>query len=149
MDNWALGLNLSLGKEEYENLNGEVDFEDFSVGPWSRYYFGTGRIGSGVFFAELTPLWISVHQTFTSDTLQSSNYKEVVSGNGFGIEPGAGFTYLINRNVGFSLMVSYRYSKLSVEIEKPGTNFLQTSNLILREPRFTFEFQIYLDNFFF
>ena len=148
-DKWALGLNLSLGNEEYENLSGAFDFEDFSIGPWSRYYFGRGSAGSGAFFAELTPFWISVYQTFTPDTVQGSNFREVVSGNGFGIEPGAGFTYLINKNVGFALMVSYRYSRLSVEIEDPAANLPQSSELVIREPRFTFEFQIYLDKFFF
>jgi hypothetical protein len=149
MKNWVLGLNLSLGNEEYENLSGAYDFEDFSIGPWSRYYFGKGLPGSGLLFAELTPYWTSIYQSFTPDTVQSSNFSEVITGRGFGIEPGLGFTYLINRNVGFSLMASYRYSRLSVDIEGSSAVTNGSSMLSIREPRFSFEFQIYLDKFFF
>jgi hypothetical protein len=149
MKNWVLGLNLSLGNEEYENLSGFFDFEDFSVGPWTRYYFGEGTAGSGIMFAELTPYWSSIYQSFTPDSVQNSALSEVVTGRGFGIEPGIGFTYLINRNVGFSLMVSYRYSRIAVDIESSSTASSGRSHVTIREPRFAFQFQIYLDKFFF
>jgi len=148
-DNWILGMNFSLSKSAFSGDEAKLDNEELLIGPWVRYYFG--QRGDAALYAEITPNYTSV---FRKSTLRNIGgtvivLDEEVTGGGFGIIPGIGFTYLINRNVGFGMTLSYSLAWLNVESKDLLLNSVESNAYNVSKFQFEFNFQIYLDQFFF
>lgn len=147
-NNWVLGVNFALSRTDFANADIDIDFEDLLLGLWTRLYFA--QKGSAALYAELTPYYASIHrQTILSDNngLVVSNKES--SGSGFGLMPGFGFTYIINRNVGFGMMVAVPLTRFNVDTEDLLLNNTVSDTFKAVELQFNFNFQIYLDQFFF
>lgn len=147
-DNWALGLNFSLSKSDYKNTDVNFESENLLLGLWSRLYFA--QKGGAVLFAELTPFYTAVNRQNTIfDNGGTLITDEEALGAGFGLQPGFGFTYIIDRNVGFGIALSYSMARLEINtVDKILENSV-TDNFDVFELQFSFNFQIYLDQFFF
>lgn len=147
-NNWILGLNFSLSKSEFKNSNASVDSENLLLGLWNRLYFA--QKGAAALYVELTPYYTAINRQNTIlDNTGLTIANEEIFGNGFGLLPGFGFTYIINRNVGFGMTLSYSFAKLNAEIEDLILNNTRTDTYNVSELQFSFNFQIYLDQFFF
>ena len=147
-DNWTLGLNFSLSRGEIENTLTVNKDEGFTLGLWSRLYFAESK--SLALYGELTPLATSIYR---ESKIFGPNgnliVDEVASGGGFGIEPGFGFVYIINRNVGFGMTLSYTFADMKVDVEDLILETTTPEAFLVHQLRFSFNFQIYLDQFFF
>lgn len=147
-DNWVLGLNFSLSKSDITNAGADIESEDLLLGLWSRLYFA--QKGSAALFAELTPYYTGIHrQTIIRDNDNVIIADEAISGSGFGVVPGFGFTYIISRNVGFGMTVSYPLAKIHVDTEDLLLATTISNTYKVTQLQFSFNFQIYLDQFFF
>lgn len=147
-NNWALGLNFSLSKSEFKNDGVSIDSENLLLGLWSRLYFA--KKGGAVLHGEITPYYSAINRQNTIlDIGGSLITKEEVSGAGFGLLPGFGFTYIINRNVGFGTTISYSMARLYVDIEDLILKKTVSDSYNVYKLQFSFDFQIYLDQFFF
>lgn len=146
-NNWVLGLNFSLTKTEFSNININTNDEDFVLGLWSRLYFA--QKGSVALYAEITPYFTSVNRLSTIQDEGTIIVNEEVSGNGFGILPGFGFVYILNRNVGFGMTLSYPFGKINIDTKDLLLDNTISSSYNATELQFSFNFQIYLDQFFF
>lgn len=147
-NNWALGLHFSLSKSDFTNTDISVDSENLLLGLWSRFYFS--QKGAAILYAELTPFYTAIHRQNTIfDAGSAILVDEVVSGAGFGLLPGFGFTYIINRNVGFGMTLSYSMARLNMDIEDQILNNTVSDTYNVSQLQFSFDFQIYLDQFFF
>jgi len=147
-DNWALGLNFSLAKNDFEKSNIKLDSEDFLIGIWSRLYFANK--GAAALYAELTPHYTAI---YNNNTIKDDNgtilSNEDIFGRGYGIIPGLGFTYIINQNVGFGMSLSYATSKIHLDSKDTILFSKESDTYSVSELQFNFNFQIYLDQFFF
>lgn len=147
-NNWVLGINFALSRTDFSNADIDVDYEDLLLGLWTRLYFA--QKGGAALYAELTPYYASIHrQTILRDNSGSEVSNKEADGSGIGLMPGFGFTYIINRNVGFGMMVAVPLTRLKVDTEDLllRTTVSDTFNSV--EIQFNFNFQIYLDQFFF
>ena len=147
-NNWILGLNFALSRTDFNNNDIDIDYEDLLLGLWTRLYFA--HKGSAALYAELTPYYAGIHrQTILSDNNGVVVSNKEISGSGIGVMPGFGFTYIINRNVGFGMTVAVPLAWLNVQTEDLlfNTTAYDTYNAV--ELQFNFNFQIYLDQFFF
>ncbi len=146
-NNLALGLNFSLSKSEFKNAGVNIDSENLLLGLWSRLYFA--QKGAAILYAELTPFYTAINKQNTIFDGGAMIANEEVSGAGIGLLPGFGFTYIINRNVGFGMTLSYSMARLNVNIEDQILNNTVSDTYNVYELQFSFNFQIYLDQFFF
>jgi hypothetical protein len=147
-DNWALGLNFSLSKSEYAAQSISIASEDLLIGLWSRLYFA--HKGSAALYAEITPYYTAIHRKSSiGDDQGGVVANEEVFGSGFGVTPGFGFTYIINQNVGFGMTLSYPLARIYVDTEDLILNNTVSDTYNTTELQFSFNFQIYLDQFFF
>jgi len=147
-NNWILGVNFALSRTDFNNNDIDIDYEDLLLGLWTRLYFA--QKGSAALYAELTPFYAGIHrQTILSDNNGVVVSNKEISGSGIGVMPGFGFTYILNRNVGFGMTVAVPLAWLNVDTEDLllKTNVSDTYNSV--ELQFNFNFQIYLDQFFF
>lgn len=146
--NWALGLNFSLSKSNFDKANMQLDNEELLLGLWSRFYFAEN--GAAALYAELTPHYTSV---YNQNNFRNSDgeliFDEEVFGKGFGIIPGIGFTYIISKNVGFGMSLSYTASKVFLDKTESILQSDQSDTFTISELQFNFSFQVYLDQFFF
>jgi len=145
-DAWAFGLDFSLSKEEYSNINLKASSEELIAGLWTRWYFV--QAGKGALFADLTAFYTAVNNPLIINT-PSLLFHEELDGAGFGIEPGIGFAYVINRNVGFGMSVSYRGAKIAADRKDVLQNISVSETYTTGQLQFSFNFQVYLDQFFF
>lgn len=147
-NNWALGLNFSLSKSEFKNINATMESENLLLGLWSRLYFA--KKGSAALYVELTPYYTAINRrNLIFDNEGAILVNEEVSGTGFGLLPGFGFTYIINRNVGFGVTLAYSLASLNVNIEDKLLNNTVSDIYNISQIQFSFNFQIYLNQFFF
>lgn len=146
-NNWVLGVNFALAKEEVTNSDVNVAAEELILGFWNRLYFG--KKGNGALFADLTPYFTAIDRQskVTSGGVITEN--ESLHGTGFGIEPALGFTYIINKNVGFGMSTSFRLARIFATRENLLTNVSVNEMYNLNQLQFNFNFQVYLDQFFF
>lgn len=147
-NNWVFGINFALSRTDFSNADIDIDYEDLLLGLWTRLYFA--QKGGAALYAEVTPYYTGIHrQTILRDNNGVVVSNKELSGSGIGVMPGFGFTYMINRNVGFGMTVEVPLAWLKVA----------TEDLLLRNTvsdtysgvglQFNFNFQIYLDQFFF
>lgn len=147
-NNWALGLNFALSKADVLNAGAAIESEDLLLGLWSRLYFA--QKGSAALFAELTPYYTGIHrQTIIRDNNNAIIVNEDITGSGFGVIPGFGFTYIINKNVGFGMTISYPWAKVHTNTEDLLLATTASDTYDVTQLQFSFNFQIYLDQFFF
>lgn len=146
-DGLALGFNFSLAKEEVSNNDIIVNAEEIIIGIWSRLYFA--KKGSGALFADITPFFTAIDRQSTVQVGGVITDNEQLHGIGFGIEPAIGFTYIINKNVGFGMSTSYRFSRIKADRKDLITNVSTNEYFNVNRLQFNFNFQVYLDQFFF
>lgn len=147
-NNWVLGLNFALSKSDIANAGAAIESEDLLLGLWSRLYFA--QKGSAALYAELTPYYTGIHrQTIIRDNDNAIITDEDITGSGFGVIPGFGFTYIISRNVGFGMTVSYPLAKIYTNTEDLILATTTSDTYKVTQLQFSFNFQIYLDQFFF
>ncbi len=148
-DNWVFGLNFSLSKSELENNFASLDNEELLLGLWTRFYFG--QRGDAALYAEITPNYTSIFRENVVQDIANGNLvlSEEVSGAGFGLIPGIGFTYLINKNVGFGMTLAYSMAWLDVDTQDFILNQTISDSYFIRGMKFSFNFEVYLDQFFF
>lgn len=147
-NNWALGVNFGLSKLDFNRPKLEFENEELLLGLWTRLYFA--QSGGASLYAELSPHYSSWYYRNSAQNNENDLiYDEKIFGKGFGVIPGIGFLYIISKNVGFGMSLSYAVSKLYLD----KTNFLLESKTpdisVAAELQFNFSFQIYLDQFFF
>lgn len=145
-DGWTLGLDFTLSKSEFKNPELHVSAEGLSLGLWSRYYFT--RFYNGALYAELTPFYTVINEL---NDIQTTNFvfSEELHGRGYGIKPAFGFVYLINKNVGFGMSVSYQIGRIYAERTDLILETISKEDYEFSQLNFNFNFQIYLDQFFF
>ncbi len=147
-DNWTLGINFSLSRTDFERSNIKLDSEDFLIGLWSRLYFA--KNGNSSLYAEITPHYTSIYNAnIIQDHQGAIISNEDVYGKGYGIIPGLGFTYIISKNVGFGMSLSYTASKIFLDRTNLALLTKNSDTYNVSELQFNFNFQIYLDQFFF
>ncbi|WP_068475306.1 outer membrane beta-barrel protein [Saccharicrinis aurantiacus] len=147
-DRLAIGLNFELSRTDFDKNDFKLDSENFLIGPWSRLYFA--RNGSVSLYAEITPHYTAIYNeniVYDSDNSIISN--EDVYGNGFGITPGLGFIYIINNSVGFGMSLSYTASRIYLQREDDILFSTSKDTYDISELQFSFNFHVYLDQFFF
>lgn len=145
-DHWVLGLDFSLGKSASNATQFNFSSETLLLGLWSRYYFLSYYNGS--LFADLTPFYSVVYQESSFNT-PGYQFSEELEGKGFGLEPAIGFTYLINRNVGFGMSVSYQFGWINAVRKDLIIPVEVSEDYNFSQLKFNFSFQVYLDQFFF
>lgn len=148
-DNWVFGLNFSLSKSGLENNFVSLDNEELLLGLWTRFYFG--QRGDAALYAEITPNYTAIFRENVIHDVANGNLilSEEVSGAGFGLIPGIGFTYLINKNVGFGMTLSYSLAWLNVETRDFILDQIVSDSYTIKGMQFSFNFEVYLDQFFF
>jgi outer membrane protein W len=148
-DNWVSGINFSLSKTEFSNSFANLDNEELLLGLWTRFYFG--HRGDASLYAEITPNYTSIFRvnTVSDPTTNTLVLNEETSGSGFGLIPGIGFTYLINKNVGFGMSLSYSMAWLDIDTTDFLTNQTKSGAYNIYGMQFSFNFEVYLDQFFF
>ena len=148
-DNWVLGMNFSISKSEVNNQFASLDNEDLLLGIWTRFYFG--QRGDASLYAEITPNYTAIFRENAVIDITTSTLiiDQEVSGAGFGLIPGIGFTYLINKNVGFGMTLSYSLAWLKVDTKDFLLNNTVSHSYNLTGMQFSFNFEVYLDQFFF
>jgi hypothetical protein len=147
-NNWVLGLNFALSRTDFSNNDLDIDYEDLLLGLWTRLYFA--QKGGAALYAELTPYYAGIHrQTILRDNNGVVVSNKEVSGSGIGLMPGFGFTYIINRNVGFGMTVAVPLARLKVDTEDLLLKNTVSDTFNAVELQFNFNFQVYLDQFFF
>lgn len=146
-NSWAMGVNFALAKEEVTNNDVNVDAEELILGFWNRFYFG--KKGSGALFVDATPYFTALDKQSTVTANGIITESEKLHGTGFGIEPALGFAYIINKNVGFGMSTSFRFSRIFATRENLITNVSVNETYNLNQLQFNFNFQVYLDQFFF
>lgn len=146
-NNWAMGVNFALAKEEVTNNDVNVDAEELILGFWNRLYFA--KNGSAALFADVIPYYTAVDKQSTVTDNGVITESEKLHGTGFGIEPALGFAYVINKNVGFGMSTSFRFSRIFATRENLITNVSVNETYNLNQLQFNFNFQVYLDQFFF
>ncbi len=145
-DGWTLGMEFSLGKTEFRNPDLHVSAENVSIGIWSRYYFM--RYYNGALFADLTPFYTVINEI---NEIETTNFvfAEELHGKGYGIRPAIGFTYLINKNVGFGMSVAYQFGHVYADRTNLILETVTKEDYEFSQLNFNFSFQVYLDQFFF
>jgi hypothetical protein len=145
-DGWTLGLDFTLSKSEFKNPELHVSSEKLSLGLWSRYYFM--RYYNGALYAELTPFYTVINEL---NDIQTANFvfAQELHGRGYGIKPAFGFAYLINKNVGFGMSVSYQIGRIYADRTDLILETISKEDYEFSQLNFNFSFQIYLDQFFF
>ena len=146
-NNWAMGVNFALSKEEVTNTDVSVDAEELILGFWNRLYFA--KKGSGALYVDLIPYYTAIDKQSTVSINGVISEHEKLHGTGFGIEPAVGFAYIINKNVGFGMSTSFRFSRIFATREDVITNVSENETYNLNQLQFNFNFQVYLDQFFF
>ncbi len=146
-NNWVLGLNFALSKSDFNNGTITLGSEDLTLGLWSRLYFAVK--GSAALYVELTPYYSAIYRQSIIDNGSATRLNEEISGNGYGVIPGFGFTYIINRSVGFGMTISMPFARIHADTKDIILNTVVSDTYYLTELQFGFNFQIYLDQFFF
>ncbi len=146
-DDWALGVNFALSKTDFDKANIKLDSESFLIGLWSRLYFA--KKGAAALYAEITPHYTAIYNQNEIIDGSSIISNEEVYGKGYGIIPGFGFTYIISENVGFGMSLAYTASKLYIDRNNTVLHSNSSETYKVSELQFNFNFQIYLDQFFF
>lgn len=148
-DNWVFGVNFSLSKSEINNEFASIDNEELLLGLWSRFYFG--KRGDAALYAEITPNYTAIFKENKVGDFANNNLilNEEVSGAGFGVIPGIGFTYLINKNVGFGMTLAYSMAWLNVDKHDFILDTKVSQSYNINGMKFSFNFEVYLDQFFF
>ena len=147
-NNWVLGINFALSRTDFSNDDIDIDYEDLILGLWTRLYFA--QKGGAALYAELTPYYAGIHrQTILRDNNGGVVTNKEVSGSGIGLMPGFGFTYIINRNVGFGMAIAVPFAWLKADTEDLFLKNTVSETYNVVELQFNFNFQIYLDQFFF
>ncbi len=145
---WVLGVNFNLSRSAFDNTSESLISEDLIIGVWSRLYFA--EHGATSLYFELTPYYVGVfRKNIFVDSHGNEITNEIATGKGFGILPGLGLSYNINRNVGFGMTLSYSYAHLQVDIEDKIMNEITPDSYDVTQLQFSFNFQIYIDQFFF
>lgn len=144
-DNWALGLSLTLDRTETKNDVFIYNEEQVTLGFWTRWFFFHKK--SVGLFADLNPYIVSVDRRL--DALDTNANLISIEGLGFGFAPGVGFAYFLNRNISFSLHLDYFYSFVYATRKESIIQSSINDQLEVNKLRFSFGFQIYLDEFFF
>ncbi len=143
---WAIGLHFSLSKSGYSDANAGFITEELLIGLWNRWYFV--KFDQAALFVDLTPYYTTVHEQSVID-VTGFQFDEELHGRGFGFEPGLGFTYFINRNVGFGMIVSYQTAFVYADRKDIILNTSVSETYNSSQLTFSFSFQVYLDKFFF
>lgn len=143
---WAIGLHFSLSKAEKSDVNAGFISEELLIGLWNRWYFV--QFDQAALFVDLTPYYTTVHNHNIID-VSGFQFDEELHGRGFGFEPGLGFTYFVNRNVGFGMIVSYPTARVYADRKDLILNTSVSETYSSSQLAFSFSFQVYLDKFFF
>jgi len=147
-NNWVLGVNFALSRTDFSNDDIDIDYEDLILGVWTRLYFA--QKGAAALYAELTPYYAGIHrQTILRDNNGVVVSNKEISGSGIGVMPGFGFAYILNRNVGFGMAIAVPVAWLKADTEDLVLNNTVSDTYNVVELQFNFNFQIYLDQFFF
>jgi len=145
---WVLGVNFNLSRSAFDNTSESLVSEDLLIGVWSRLYFA--EHGATSLYFELTPYYVGVfRKNIFIDNQGNEMTNEITTGKGYGILPGLGLSYNINRNVGFGMTLSYSYAHLQVDNEDIILNEITPDSYNVSQLQFSFNFQIYIDQFFF
>lgn len=96
-NNFMFGGTVSYNAEKL----GELKSNEFGIGPFARYYFGT---------ANTKPFVVSEFDFVTSNTKQSSTSTEIKS-NGTRFLFGLGFAAFVNETIAVEGISGYSYSK--------------------------------------
>lgn len=144
--NMVLGFNLWLKRAEANGINYNINEEQLNIGLWYRWYF-FNRKDIALYF-DFTPYFASIHQDNLSNNVILADSEEI-KGTGWGFSPAVGFVYFVNRNVGFGMSLDYLYANINAT----RTNLFEQTSVDEKygssKLRFNFNFQIYLDQFFF
>jgi hypothetical protein len=147
-DKWAMGVNFSLSRSDFATPTFVLESENLVIGYWNRYYFLA--LESAALHAEITPYYTAIHQqSQIMDPTGVPLSNRVLSGNGYGIAPGVGFTYILNRNVGFGINLVYSWTQIRANTEDVLIKSVTTDVYTDNQLEFGFNFQIYIDQFFF
>ena len=139
-----MGVDFSISRYNYKNPSIDLESENLLIGYWNRVYFL--KLESAALHAEITPFFTAMYQqSATQDSLGSLTFHETISGNGFGFEPGLGFTYIVNRYVGFGITVTYSWAKIYVNREDLILNLKIPETYYVNQLNFLFSFQIYIN----
>ncbi len=142
---WAGGLSLSLNRSETDNLDFSFNEEQFLIGLWTRWYFiHQKNVG---LYADVNPYFISIDQQLSQ--LDTTGLNVETKGTGLGISPGIGFVFFVNRNIGFSMQLDYFISTVSATRRNRFNSTEVKEDIDIKNLRFSFGFQVYLDEFFF
>lgn len=144
--NMVLGFNLWLKRTEAAGINYNINDEQLNIGMWYRWYF-FNRKDISLYF-DFTPYFVSIHQDNISNNVIIAESEEL-KGLGWGVAPGLGFVYFISRNVGFGMSMDYLYADVNATRTNLFENTTVNEKYFSNQLRFNFNFQIYLDQFFF
>ena len=146
--NLVVGLNFAISRYEFNNGIIALDAENLQLGLWSRYYFAVKE--TSALYAEIIPFYAGVNnETQVYDNAGLFLADEIVSGGGFGVQTGIGFTYLLNRTIGFGLTLHYSLASIDTDIEDRILKTSFSNSYFVNQLGFNFNFQVYLDEFFF
>jgi hypothetical protein len=138
-----LGGSLQVTKSKSENQALQFNEEVFTIGPWSRYYLGKDPNGS---------IFIESNMYFARENIDSKSgtvINQKLKGNGFGVSLGAGFTYVVNPNIGFDLTLAYNIIQFYATDRNLITDSKDKVNFGENFLTVTFGFRIILNEFFF
>ncbi|MBX2841694.1 MAG: hypothetical protein KTR26_07975 [Flammeovirgaceae bacterium] len=142
---WAIGGDFKISRSS-QNSTLSYSSELLQIGPWTRYYLSGNEYGS--LFPEISIFYANSREE-TKILNGSQNFHETLNTRGGGIEIGAGFTYIIDKKVGFDLVLSYKSILLSGTKEDFITQ-LQTKESVFTDViSFNFGFSVFIDEFFF
>ena len=143
-DRMLLGLNFQLGKSGTDNDQVVNSTDQFSVGPFFRYYLSKDpRAG---IYPEISLQYARVR---IDREIAGTQVSTLSLGNGISFESGVGFTYAITDAVGFDLTLLYRFTRVEADTEDRVNQSTINETIEFNDVVFAFGFVVMLEEFFF
>ncbi len=144
-DRWAAGLIFAASRQSNKQFVVR-ESETLFIGPLVQHYLSDSETGS-IFFT-FSPGFSSFRERIELER-NGLTQERKVSGSGFGVIGGIGYSYVLHRRIAFDLRLNISNAWINAKTETQPSGDARSENIQIGDISFSFGFNVLLDSFFF